>query len=156
MKAWQKGAERSPSGEEATRLMVETSRLHGALAEAGDRLACEFGLTSARWQVLGAVWDEPRTVSGIARFMGLTRQSVQRTATRLEVDGFVEFKENPDHARARLVSLTRKGETTLKALSHKQAQWISQVTEGMEPANIRIATGVMRGLVNRLQEKSDR
>ena len=152
MEAWQNTSERSQAGEEATRLILETFRLHGALLAAGDTLTKEFGLTSARWQILGAVWDEERTVSGIGRFMGLTRQSVQRTVSRLEADGFVLLKDNPEHARARLVLLTDKGKETLEQISTKQAAWISEVTDGMEPANIRIATGIMRGFAGRLQE----
>lgn len=155
MKVWEKAAGRSSSGEEATRLILETFRLNGALLTTGDDLASEFGLTSSRWQVLGAVWDEPRTVSGIARFMGLTRQSVQRTVRRLEKDGFVTLEDNPEHKTARLVKLTQHGVDTLDALSEKQAKWVSDLSEGMQPANIRIAVGVMRGLVGRLTEKGE-
>lgn len=151
MKAWQKTPGRSEAGEEATRLILETFRLNGLLLTAGDRLAKELGLTSARWQVLGSIWDEARTVSGIARHMGLARQSVQRTALRLEADGFVGFADNPDHRRARLVSLTEKGVQALEELSRLQAEWVSGLAAEMPPANIRIARGVMRGLVNRLE-----
>lgn len=152
MKAWQKSPQRSQSGEEATRLILETFRFHGALMAAGDELTHEFGLTSARWQVLGAIWDASRTVSSIARFMGLTRQSVQRTTLRLEADGFVTMQPNPEHKRARLVVLTTKGRDTLEQLSDKQAAWVSALSEDMQPANIRIAVGILRGLGNRLTE----
>ncbi len=51
---------------------------------AGDQLLAEFGLTSARWQVLGAVAlsGAPQPVASIARNMGLTRQAVQRVVAR--------------------------------------------------------------------------
>lgn len=133
-------------------MILETFRFHGALMAAGDELTREFGLTSARWQVLGAIWDESRTVSSIARFMGLTRQSVQRTARRLEADGFVTMQPNPEHKRAKLVTLTDTGRVTLEKLSEKQAAWVSELSEDMQPANIRIAVGIMRGLTNRLTE----
>jgi len=155
MKEWQTAPKRTQSGEETTRLILETFRFHGALLAAGDELTREFGLTSARWQVLGAVWDDPRTVSGIARFMGLARQSVQRTVQRLEKDGFIKLQDNPDHARARLVALTKNGETTLQELSKKQADWVSDLSNGIEPVNIRIGVGIMRGLTNRLTEPEE-
>jgi DNA-binding MarR family transcriptional regulator len=144
--------DRTRSGEEMTHLMLETFRLHDALLVAGDGLAAEFGLTRARWQVLIAIRDNERTVSGIARAMSLSRQSVQGTTRRLERDGFIELKDNPDHARAKLVFLTETGETALRKLFEKQTIWVADLAKGMEPANIRIGVGMMRGLISRLTE----
>lgn len=152
MKEWQTASERSKSGEEVARLMLETFRFHNALLAAGDELTSEFGLTNARWQVLGAAHDAPRTVSAIARFMGLTRQSVQRTILRLVTDGFIELVDNPEHARARLVTFTDKGLSALQGLSEKQAAWVAGLAKDIPPANIRIGVGMMRGLIRRLEE----
>ncbi|MDH3233798.1 MAG: MarR family transcriptional regulator, partial [Alphaproteobacteria bacterium] len=41
--------------EAVTALILETFRLNGRLLAAGDRLVGDLGLTSARWQVLGAI-----------------------------------------------------------------------------------------------------
>src|SRR6266545_2667657 len=95
---------RSPAGNALTELVLEVFRVNGRLLAAGDRMARPAGQTSARWQVLGAVDREPRTVSQIARMMGLTRQSVQRTADRLHAEGLVAHTDNPAHRRARLVT----------------------------------------------------
>ena len=94
-----------------TGLILETFRLNGRLLTAGDALVSDLGLTSALWQVLGAVAMSPMPlpVSHIARNMGLTRQTVQRTANELEADGFVRFAPNPHHQRAKLVLLTDLG-----------------------------------------------
>jgi DNA-binding MarR family transcriptional regulator len=70
---------RTPAGEALTDLILEVFRVNGDLISAGDRIASEFGQSSARWQVLGAIEDEAMTVPAIARRMGLTRQAVQRT-----------------------------------------------------------------------------
>jgi DNA-binding MarR family transcriptional regulator len=55
------------------------------MLEAGDVLSAGEGLTSVRWQVLGAIVlaDRPPTVPQIARRMGLTRQGVHATVRRL-------------------------------------------------------------------------
>jgi hypothetical protein len=45
----------TPAGAATTELILETFRLNGLLLEAGDRLVADIGLTSARWQVLGAI-----------------------------------------------------------------------------------------------------
>ena len=84
--------EHSSDGEILTGLVLEIFRLNGRLLTAGDRLIADVGLTSARWQVLGAIHyaDEPQTVSWLARSMGLTRQAVQRIVNELEVAGLAK------------------------------------------------------------------
>ena len=68
--------------DQLTDLIVETFRLNGRLLAAGDGLVADLGLTSARWQVLGAIAASPvpLPVASIARNMGLSRQGVQRLA----------------------------------------------------------------------------
>ena len=44
-------------GGAVTQLILDVFRLNGRLLIAGDRLVGELGLTSARWQVLGAIAD---------------------------------------------------------------------------------------------------
>lgn len=49
------------SGSKITELIIETFRFNGALIEAGYKLICDLGLTSARWQILGSLKDGPRS-----------------------------------------------------------------------------------------------
>ncbi len=64
-------------------MILETFRFNGRLLAAGDRLTKELDLSSALWQVLGAIDEAPLPVAQIARNMGLTRQSVRRMANVL-------------------------------------------------------------------------
>jgi DNA-binding MarR family transcriptional regulator len=91
-----------PAGEALTDLVIRTFRLNGLFLAMGELMARPAGLTSARWQVLGAILREPLSVSAIARAMGLTRQSVQRLADALVSDGMAEYLRNPRHRRAKL------------------------------------------------------
>ena len=59
---------------------IATFKLNGRFLALAEELAGPAGLTAAWWQVLGAVLGGPLPVDGIAREMGLTRQSVQRTS----------------------------------------------------------------------------
>ncbi len=68
-------------------LVIRVFQLNGRLGAAGDALAKPAGQTTARWQVLAAIEDTPRTVADIARALGLARQSVQRVADLLADDG---------------------------------------------------------------------
>jgi DNA-binding MarR family transcriptional regulator len=100
-----------------TELVLEVFRLNGELIAMGDAMVGELGLTSARWQVMGAIAlaKMPLPIAQIARNMGLTRQAVQRTANELEGEGFIRFAPNPNHQRAKLAMLTRKGEAAYAA-----------------------------------------
>ena len=74
-----------------TDLIIGVFRLNGALLVSGDALVGDLGLTSARWQVLGAIAlsPVPLPVAHLARNMGLTRQAVQRSVDEMRHDGLV-------------------------------------------------------------------
>src|SRR4051794_7638548 len=83
----------TPEGVLLTRLVPELLRPNGRLLAAGDAMTRDLGLTSARWQVVGAVRlaGGPLPVAWIARNTGLTRQAVQRAADELAAEGSVRF-----------------------------------------------------------------
>ncbi len=134
-----------------TELILETFRLNGRLLSAGDRLTRPLGLTSARWQVLGAIESQSLPVAGIARRMGLARQNVQRLADALEKEGIVEYAPNPDHKRAKLVCLTRRGRTAVNKLGRLQQQWANGISSGVNAAGMQAALELMRALRSRLE-----
>ena len=74
-------------------------------------MVARLGLTSTRWQVLGAIADAERAqpVAWLARDMGGIRQNVQRIVNDLQKMGLVTLEVNPHHRRASLVVLTDKG-----------------------------------------------
>ncbi|HZE50404.1 MAG TPA: helix-turn-helix domain-containing protein, partial [Jatrophihabitantaceae bacterium] len=109
--------DRTGAGDALTELVVKTFRLHGLFLEAAEQIARPAGLTAAWWQVLGAVLDQPRSVAGIAREMGLARQSVQRVADLLAGRGLVEYRPNPAHQRAKLVAPTSAGRAAIDSLA---------------------------------------
>jgi DNA-binding MarR family transcriptional regulator len=106
------GADR-PRENPAQRLLsaaaITSFRLNGQFLAIAEELARPGGLTAARWQVLGAVLGEPLPVAGIARVMGITRQSVQRIADLLVEAGLAEYRPNPAHRRAKLLAATQAG-----------------------------------------------
>ncbi len=114
-------------------LIVETFRVNGDLLAAGDALVGDLGLTSARWQVLGAIAlsPVPLPVAHLARNMGLSRQAVQRLSNELSADGLVHFAANPHHQRAKLVLLTPQGRKAYDAAIARQRPWARAVAEGL-------------------------
>jgi DNA-binding MarR family transcriptional regulator len=148
----------TPGGVLFTRLVLELFRLNGRLLAAGDAMTRDLGLTSARWQVLGAVRlaGGPLPVAWIARNMGLTRQAVQRVADELAAEGFVRFAPNPHHRRAKLVALTEKGEEALDRVSARQARWADGLAAGVDARALEGALGVLRTLREALEGDEDR
>jgi DNA-binding MarR family transcriptional regulator len=134
-------------------LIVEIFRINGRLLVAGDRLVADLGLTSARWQVIGAIAiaGQPQTVPAIARTMGLTRQAVQRLINEVMADGLVEARTNPNHRRARLFSLTSAGAAAFAGATARQAPWAEALAAGGSVAEIRAAEAVLRTLRHRLE-----
>jgi DNA-binding MarR family transcriptional regulator len=148
---------RTSEGQAATDVVLATFRANGLLLAAGDDLAGEEGLTSARWQVLGAVAlaDRPLTVPQIARRMGLTRQSVHVTVNRLTNDGLLEWAPNSDHRRSRLVRLTEDGSTKYSAIDVRQAEWVNRLAAGIGRAELETTARVLDELCRRLAASDD-
>jgi DNA-binding MarR family transcriptional regulator len=137
---------RTPTGQRLTELILETFRLNGALLSRGDRLVADIGLTSARWQVLGAVAlaGRPLSVAQIARRMGLSRQAVQRIANDLQAAGLTAYRVNPDHKRAKLVTLSKQGELAYARADARQAAWVNAIGKGLDPTIIVDALRLLR------------
>lgn len=134
---------RTTEGEALTSLMLETFRLNGALLASGNQLTKPFGLTSARWQVLGPIAEGILTVAQIARRMGLARQGVQRIVNDLVDLGLVVFEPNIDHKRAPLVVLTKAGKEVMAQVDKAQAVWVNNLTVGLSERQIRQALKVI-------------
>jgi DNA-binding MarR family transcriptional regulator len=134
--------------------MLEIFRLNGLLIASGDSLVAEIGLTSARWQVVGAVGLQQgrAPVAHIANAMGLTRQSVQRIADELEKAGIVEFQHNPHHKRAKLVTLTAKGHALNDAAMRLQKPWAAALSAGIDRSTLQTTLAVLAQLRARLEE----
>jgi DNA-binding MarR family transcriptional regulator len=137
-----------------TDLVLEVFRLNGRLIAAGVALVASIGLTSARWQVLGAIvlLDEPAPVVRIADAMGLARQSVQRLVDEMEVAGILAFQPNPHHKRAKLVVLTDHGRTLYGAASKLQKPWAASLAVGIDPDILQSATATLAQLRARLEQ----
>lgn len=140
-----------------TDLILEIFRINGELLSAGDRLVAGLNLTSARWQVLGAIGMSPSDlpVAHIARNMGLSRQAVQRLVNEMAALSLVRFASNPHHQRAKLVLMTDKGRAIFSAAMDLQGPWARNLSAGLTPVEVETAFHVLRTLRNRLQSQND-
>jgi DNA-binding MarR family transcriptional regulator len=132
-------------GEKITEIILSIFRLNGRIIEWGDQLGGEFGLTSARWQVLGAIAlaHAPQTVPEIADRMGVTRQATQKQVNLLEGEGLVAPRANPRHRRSPHYILTEAGDHTYAQVSRKYQVWVGDAVKDAQPG---ILDGALAGL----------
>jgi DNA-binding MarR family transcriptional regulator len=138
----------------ATELILALFRADGLLVARGDVLSAEEGLTSARWQVLGAVAldERPLTVPQIARRMGLTRQSVHASVNRLVEEGLLAPEPNVDHRRSPVLRLTKLGMQKYAAIDRRQVAWVNELASSFAVGDLQTAVRVLEELSARLEQ----
>jgi DNA-binding MarR family transcriptional regulator len=148
-----KQTKRTPAGDALTDMILDLFRLNSLILTAGDRLVVPLGLTSARWQILGAIIaaKRPQPVAWLARDMGANRQNVQRIINDLEKEGLVKFTPNPHHRRAQLVVLTENGKQAFDAAMRLQTPWINRLSEGLLAKDIQTMHRVIVALRQKLE-----
>ena len=149
---------RTRAAEALTDLVLDVFRLNGLLLTVGDRIVAPLGLTSARWQVLGAIAyaERAQPVAWLARDMGGNRQNVQRIVNDLQKLGFVTLEVNPHHRRASLVVLTDKGRRTYDEASRVQAPWANALSEDLAIKDIDTTRRVVAALRKKLELNGER
>ncbi len=137
---------RTKEGEALTAVILETFKFNGFLLNAGNRLCKPYGLTSARWQVMGAIEiaGQALTVSQIARRMGLSRQGVQRIVNDLSKLEMVTAANNIDHVRAPLINLSQRGRHILEKINRAQIAWVNELAEGLHVDSLENARSVLK------------
>jgi DNA-binding MarR family transcriptional regulator len=135
-------------------LVLAVFETNGRLVDAGNALVQPLGLTTAWWQVLGALGYSPvpLPVAHIARNMGLTRQAVQRVTDLLVERGFVRFETNPHHRRAKLVVLTSAGRAALSQAEAAVLPLDSRIFDRIGSERLATAMAVLRDLNDVIDE----
>lgn len=128
----------SAAGVALSGLVVEIFRANGLALDAGDRLTAPLGLSSARWQILGAL-DAPATIAQVARTMGRTRQSVRETSEALAREGFLSYADNPSHVRAKLLVLTERGQRALQEIEQRHVAWANRLGRALDLGTLEAA-----------------
>jgi DNA-binding MarR family transcriptional regulator len=131
---------------------VTTFRLNGQFLALAEELARPAGLTAAWWQVLGAVLGEPLTVAGIARDMGITRQSVQRIADILAERGLAGYLPNPAHRRAKLLTPTEAGRAAIARIGPGHAAAAARLAKALGEQPLADAVAALQALSTALNE----
>ena len=152
-----KKTKRTPAGDALTGVMLDFFRLNSLVQTSGDRLVARLGLTSARWQILGAIVgaERPQPVAWLARDLGANRQNVQRIINDLHSEGLVAFETNPHHRRSQLVVLTDKGRRAFDEAMELQAPWINALSDGLSIKDIATVHRVVKTLRAKLEDQDE-
>lgn len=145
-------------GETLTDAVLTVFRLNGALLQLGDALVEPLGLTSARWQMLGAIAlaGKPLTAPQIGLAMGVTRQGAQKQLNLLLDQGLVETRHNPAHRRSPLYELTQGGrQLYTKAVTLWTAQ-ASEIAARIPAAHLTIANRTLKIMLDQLSSLPDK
>lgn len=67
--------------------------------------------TPAEAKLFASLRGEPRSISELARALGVSRQAVHATTKRLIAAGVVELTPHPSNRRDKLVTITQRGDS---------------------------------------------
>lgn len=134
--------------EQLTELVLNVFRANGALSAWGDDFASAEGLSTARWQMLGAVAlsQQPLTAPYLAARMGVTRQGAQKQLNLLVQEGLIEAQPNPMHRRSPHYQLTSQGRTVFNSIDGRWDKHAMQVASAFRGADLETAIAVLESL----------
>jgi DNA-binding MarR family transcriptional regulator len=134
-------------------LMVAVFRVNGLLLAAGNHLVAPIGLTSARWQVLGAIAlaGRPLAAPDVGAAMGISRQGAQKQLNALLADDLVETWANPQHERSPLYALTAAGRRAFERAMERHEGWVATLAAGLKRTEIDAALSTLLLLAERIE-----
>lgn len=135
----------SSKTDKLTAIALSVFRLNGQFIDWGNRFAEPHGLTSARWQVLGAIFlaSEPPSIPQIADAMGVTRQGVLRQVKLLTDEALVRALSNPAHKRSPLYELTAEGKEAYEAVIEHWNQHVQRMASQFSSSDLDAAIRVL-------------
>ena len=96
-------------------------RMNGALLEISEKICVnDSSITVPIWRILAVIRRQPLTVSAIASYLGLKRQSVQATVDQMKKKNLIITKTNPNHKKSFLISLSSKGQRNIEKIYNYQ------------------------------------
>ncbi|MFZ1445705.1 MAG: MarR family winged helix-turn-helix transcriptional regulator [Candidatus Dechloromonas phosphoritropha] len=135
-----------------SRLSLLVFQAQRALNSEGDQLCAPWGLTSAKWKVLGAVdlACQPVSAASIGRAMGLTRQAALKQTDQLLAMGLLTQQVNPNDARAPVYSLSPSGQLAYDGISTEWQKRGASLAKDIAPSALEGACEVLASLLTQM------
>ena len=137
----------TPEDDDAARLQVTTTRLARRLRrEAGARL------TPSQLSVMASIdRSGPITLGALAECERVAPPTITRVVAKLEADGLVERRPDPDDRRVARVVTTADGERLLAESRARKIAWLAERLDQL-PARDRQRIGAALDALERLAE----
>ncbi|WP_434779638.1 MarR family winged helix-turn-helix transcriptional regulator [Neisseria sp. Ec49-e6-T10] len=133
-----------------TEMVLTLFRVNGSLIAWGNHQLEPLKLTSARWQIIGAMGriGAATTNPQIARMMGVSRQGTQKQLNLLLAEGLVEQYINEQHQKSPLYALTEKGQYLFEQTEQIWLQQIPLLIDGINQQELLITLKTLNTLLN--------
>ena len=96
-------------------------RMNGALLEISEKICANDSIiTVPIWRILAVIRRQPMTVSSIAGYLGLKRQSVQVTVNQMKKKNLIISKVNPNHKKSFHIALSDEGQDKMEEIYRYQ------------------------------------
>ena len=124
--------------------------LHQQLAEQGfTPVRSTFG------PVLRALHDRPMGLTALAGVLGVSKQAVARVIDDMRAAGFVEQASDPGDGRARVLSLTARGEAMVAAAIRIGTEYEAALTAQLGARQARALRTSLEAIVEQAGASSD-
>ena len=124
-----------------------------ALAEEVQRRLAADGHADLRFAdgfVFQHLIGGPLPITALAQRLGVTQQAASKTAADLERRGYVARIRDPNDARARLVTLTARGNDAIEGARHHRAALADELAERLGPRRVEAARRLLLAVVGEL------
>ena len=130
-------------------------RINGALLEISENICSkDNSITVPIWRVLAIIRNQPMTVSAIADYLGLKRQSVQATVDQMKKKNLVTLKVNPNHKKSFLIALSAKGQEKLEEIYAYQKKVTEVFVKDLDLSSFELIK--VTNFMNILRENSEK
>jgi DNA-binding MarR family transcriptional regulator len=130
-------------------LVLQVLATAQALEKAGQRIFRPHGLTSAKFNVLNLLSDQPAGMraSDLARALIVDRSNVTGLIKRMKKDALLQEVETAQDRRQHVVTLSPKGRTAWKTAHAAYEKGLAELAGGLSAANRKTAETVLASLV---------
>lgn len=129
--------------------MKEILREIGMIARALDSISNiefkEFDLTKGQYLYVVRICENPGIIQEqLLDMIKVDRSTATRALQKLEVNGFIEKKEDPHNKKTKKLFPTKKGETVYPFIEKENAHSESVALEGFSDEEAEIAFGLLQ------------
>ena len=98
----------------------------------------------------------PLSVPDLARALHIQRQYVQVMVNETQAAGLTDSAENPRHKRSRLIALTPRGESLIRAIRDSEMTRVARMAGAFTAEELATAASVAERLLSEMQTEKER